>query len=328
MRILLIYVLLNLMVCVLAADIFVPGNVSVELYVDDIPNCQDLAFDSNGRLFVANDSNTSNQQIYIVPAGGGSWQYFGPVLTDTDAIAIDPRDNVYIGDENGRVYKVTPEGVSSLFASSFLGNVVDIMSVSTLGSPQQFITGSVLYVPFDMTFANNNKMYVVEAGATTKGLYTVDAAGSVSLFVEFPGPVSCIFDPATNKIYVGDVADQCIYIVSLDGNVEVFATGIEPRGMTIGSDGCLYVSDRLNSSHGILKFEGKGQLPSADFDENGLVNLFDFHIFSNSWLALDSDFNWNPECDISEPSDNIISFDDFVVFASQWLECTHAFSFN
>jgi parallel beta-helix repeat protein len=63
----------------------------------------------------------------------------------------------------------------------------------------------------------------------------------------------------------------------------------------------------------------------ADFNDagngDGVVNYVDFAIFSKAWLSENDpcDDNWNPVCDISEITDNVIDANDLIVFAEEWL---------
>jgi hypothetical protein len=57
----------------------------------------------------------------------------------------------------------------------------------------------------------------------------------------------------------------------------------------------------------------------GDFDDNGVVDLYDLDTLASAWLSGPSDGNWNPDCDISEPADDFINFLDYVVFAENWL---------
>jgi len=58
----------------------------------------------------------------------------------------------------------------------------------------------------------------------------------------------------------------------------------------------------------------------ADFNGDGVVNCFDYSIFAAAYMSEPEDENWNQNCDISEPADDIIDMWDFTVFARQWLE--------
>jgi hypothetical protein len=58
----------------------------------------------------------------------------------------------------------------------------------------------------------------------------------------------------------------------------------------------------------------------ADFNGDGVVSCFDYSIFAAAYMSEPEDENWNQNCDISEPADDIIDMWDFTVFARQWLE--------
>jgi hypothetical protein len=57
----------------------------------------------------------------------------------------------------------------------------------------------------------------------------------------------------------------------------------------------------------------------ADLDDDGNVDFDDFAILAAAWLSEPGDGNWNPDCDIAEPKDNIIDEYDLAVFCDNWL---------
>jgi hypothetical protein len=60
------------------------------------------------------------------------------------------------------------------------------------------------------------------------------------------------------------------------------------------------------------------ELP-GDFACPDGVNLIDFSVLGAAWYSDPNDSNWDPNCDISIPSDNIIDERDLMVFTSNWL---------
>lgn len=60
-----------------------------------------------------------------------------------------------------------------------------------------------------------------------------------------------------------------------------------------------------------------GELPVGDFDRDGDVDFADFAIFARSWLTVDGDALWNPDCDIY--TDDSIDMLDLGVFVDNWL---------
>ena len=61
------------------------------------------------------------------------------------------------------------------------------------------------------------------------------------------------------------------------------------------------------------------QFPSGDFECPDGVTLIDFSVFGEAWLSEPNYPNWDPNCDISEPNDNIIDEQDLSVFVENWL---------
>lgn len=57
----------------------------------------------------------------------------------------------------------------------------------------------------------------------------------------------------------------------------------------------------------------------ADFNGDGTVNFSDYSIFSAAYLSDPNDENWNQQCDISDPADDVINTLDFLWFADEWL---------
>jgi hypothetical protein len=58
----------------------------------------------------------------------------------------------------------------------------------------------------------------------------------------------------------------------------------------------------------------------GDFDKDGNVNFVDFAIFASAWLTEPGEAKWNPECDISDLSYDIIDEVDLAEFTKHWLE--------
>ena len=54
---------------------------------------------------------------------------------------------------------------------------------------------------------------------------------------------------------------------------------------------------------------------------DGKVDLVDYSVFSQTWMATDADGNWNADADFvpTGPSENVIDLEDLSVFAENWL---------
>ena len=60
----------------------------------------------------------------------------------------------------------------------------------------------------------------------------------------------------------------------------------------------------------------------GDFDGDGDIDAADFAVFASAWHTKAGDAQWNTDCDISRPADNIIDALDLAVFVDNWLVAT------
>ncbi len=58
---------------------------------------------------------------------------------------------------------------------------------------------------------------------------------------------------------------------------------------------------------------------SGDFEPDGDVDLKDFEVLAQSWLAEDGQTPYNPVCDIDGSSDGVVNLLDLAVFVQNWL---------
>lgn len=58
----------------------------------------------------------------------------------------------------------------------------------------------------------------------------------------------------------------------------------------------------------------------ADLFSDGIVNFKDFAVFAAAWPYTLGDPQYNPDCDLHQPSDGLIDARDLLVFADNWLE--------
>jgi hypothetical protein len=64
----------------------------------------------------------------------------------------------------------------------------------------------------------------------------------------------------------------------------------------------------------------KEQNYSADINLDGVVDMFDFVLFSSAWGSHFGQVSWIGRCDLSESRDYVVDVLDLAVFASQWLK--------
>jgi len=228
----------------------------------------------------------------------GSVVDWGPPAQDPDAVAVDADNNVYIGDGSGKVHKVTPEGGSSIFSTAFLGNVCSL-TVDRLGhygeagtvlvgnaraladvvmiEPDQtasvFQSTGNLHIPFGLLVHPNGHVFIAEFSgeiSNISGLYQVDSGGLLEMVHEFQSPFALAYRYSTDEIFISDVQDSTIYAIDTLGDVRVFAAGILARGLAFDQEDNLYVADRTELPHRILKISGNGYLPTAVDDSDVL----------------------------------------------------------
>jgi hypothetical protein len=58
----------------------------------------------------------------------------------------------------------------------------------------------------------------------------------------------------------------------------------------------------------------------ADINLDGMVDIFDFMLFSSAWGSHFGQENWIGRCDLAEPKDYVIDGFDLSVFCVQWLK--------
>ncbi|MHC4157509.1 MAG: GLUG motif-containing protein [Planctomycetota bacterium] len=61
------------------------------------------------------------------------------------------------------------------------------------------------------------------------------------------------------------------------------------------------------------------QIPVGDFVCPDGITFIDFSVLGQAWLSEPGQLNWDPNCDISEPNDNVIDELDMMVFTDNWL---------
>ena len=225
-----------------------------------LDNPQQLAFDSSGNLYIADDNNhevekvTPSGQLSIFAGTGVSGAPTPGLATSSKlsnpaGIALDSAGDVYIADQgNNVIEKVTPSGQLSIFATGF----------ST---------------PYNIAFDSSNNLYVADAG--NQRIAKVTPGGTVSTFagtgtagnptagpatsskVDYPQGVAV---DASGNVYIADTYAYDLLEVTPGGTLSILAgtntaTGPtfggpaassairSPYGVAVDSSGVLYVAD-------------------------------------------------------------------------------------
>jgi hypothetical protein len=75
----------------------------------------------------------------------------------------------------------------------------------------------------------------------------------------------------------------------------------------------------VNSITHVRIIDVVGYVQPADFSGDGIVDFTDYSIFAAAYLSEPNDENWNQDCDIAQPADNIIDMLDLAWFVDEWL---------
>ena len=189
-----------------------------------IPDCEGLAFDPNGVLYVASYNGGA---IYKVGARG-SYTVFasGPLIGNPSFLIFDNSGNLfcsYNGSPSG-IAKIAPDGSITTFAAPVTAHDLAFDSAGNLYAAVsvKFTQDSVMKFTPDGKYST----FVTDVGDAT-GL-AFDAAGN--LFVADPGPLTGSYG--------------IIYKVTPIGAKIVFADGlIAPQGLGFDQSGNLFVAD-------------------------------------------------------------------------------------
>jgi len=195
----------------------------------------DLAFDSNGNLFVVDYKNHLIRKITpsgVVTTFAGSGTNGSADGTGTAAsfhypfgIDIDSNDNLFIGDyANHLIRKITPAGVVTTFAGG-----------GTSGSADGTGTAASFNAPTGLSFDSDGNLFVVEWGGNK--IRKITPAGVVATFAgsgsrgstdgtgtdaSFDYPLGIAIDN-NNNMYIADSYNHKIRKITPSGVVTTFA---------------------------------------------------------------------------------------------------------
>ena len=75
----------------------------------------------------------------------------------------------------------------------------------------------------------------------------------------------------------------------------------------------------VNSITHVRIIDVVGYVQPEDFSGDRTVDFADYSIFAAAYMSESNDENWNQDCDIAQPADNIIDMLDLKSFVAKWL---------
>jgi sugar lactone lactonase YvrE len=191
-------------------------------------NATAIAIDPEGMIYI---SSRYDGFVYQVTPNGNMSIYVEGMGVAT-GIAFDGRQNLYVGDRSGTIFKVSPNRQIFVFATleqsisayhlafgpdGFLyvtgpttSSFDAVYRVSNEGEVEVFYRG--LGRPQGMAFDENGRLYVAASLSGRKGVVRIDPDRSAELFLSGPSIVGVAFTPSramavatTSAIYRVDV---------------------------------------------------------------------------------------------------------------------------
>lgn len=251
-----------------------------------------LVADNLGNIYVADCFNHMIKKILpsglvITLAGSGQAGDFDNSIGSRAmfrypvSLALDKKGNVYVADEgNNKIRKISPDGSVSTFAGNGIAGSADHANGKLAGFSQP--NGIALDHAGNLYVADqlNHKIRKISPGGSVSTFAGTGMAGSANHFsptlASFNHPRGIALDEAGN-VYVGDVGNQQIRKIDLDGEVRTFAgsgaagssdhnngllaTFYFPNSMAIDKSGIMYIADCLNNKIRKIEMNGYRILP-------------------------------------------------------------------
>jgi DNA-binding beta-propeller fold protein YncE len=165
-------------------------------------------------------------------------------------VTTDLVGNIYVADFGDTVWKITPEGERSVFASSLYG-----------------ASGNAI----------DHEGNLLQSNFYGDSITKIDRKGQMKPFVSsgLSGPVGIAVNRQTGDVYVANCRSNSIAKIATDGTVSSFAKSDLfrcPNGISFDRDGNLYVVNFRDNR--MLKVDPKGFVsPFATISEKGLGHL-------------------------------------------------------
>ncbi|WP_051638328.1 IPT/TIG domain-containing protein [Maribacter sp. Hel_I_7] len=237
------------------APVGITSDSNGNIYVADLFNNSIRAITPSGEVTTLLDLNSSE----LIPILGQNFSF------NPDGLAIDDEDNLYI----------TERSSHSILKVAFSGEISRIAGDGTSGYVDGNGTSAKFSYPKDIAVDSNGNLYVTDNGnnvirkISTSGDVSTFAGSTVSGFSNGTGAIASFNYPqgitidSQDNLYVVDVGNHSIRKIDMLGSVTTlagngisgFTSGIgsqamfnQPRGISIDTNGNLYVADSGNNS--------------------------------------------------------------------------------
>lgn len=237
-----------------------------------------VVVDSQGNIFIADLNNNRIRKVDTngvtsTFAGSGSTGFLDGVGTAArfnrpQGIAIDANDNIYVADTNNRrIRKISPDGtVTTLSGTGSSGSTDGAGNVARFNAPQDLAVNAAGEVFVADT--NNHRIRKVLPDGTTSTL-----AGSSSGFADGPGASARFRNPrgitiaSNGDIYIADSSNHRIRKIDSSNNVSTVAgTGLAGFADDIASAA-------LFNNPFQLSFDSQGNLYIADTNNHRIRKI-------------------------------------------------------
>jgi sugar lactone lactonase YvrE len=231
------------------AYIDVAAPLATGLHLVDSP-----AFDRHGNLYVTFSGSRGQQapiSLFVVRPDG-TREPFAAKVPNPTSMAFDREGLLYVSSRfDGSVHRIAPDGTVSTYASD-------------------------LGVPCGIAFGPDEALYV---GDRSGSILRIEGGRAVQL-AAIPPSVAAFhlaFGP-DGGLYVTAptlAARDCVYRVSLAGEVEIFYEGFgRPQGLAFDDRGNLYVVDAVAGWNGVYRLRGDRKEPPQQVIAGGnLIGL-------------------------------------------------------
>src|ERR1041385_4558129 len=217
--------------------------------------------------------------------------------------ALDGNGNLFVADApSGMIFKYTPEGKKSTFASGFkpdggydvacdhAGNVFvfdyDKYSIFKFNPDGKKTTFATAVKPRGMVFDKADNLFVPDY--KKRSVFKFTPQGKKSIFAGHLSPGVIAFDSVGN-LFVADVNRKAIFKFTPEGKKSTFASEVAPLDLGVDASGNLFVpAYSEHDGHVILKFSSDGT--RRTFASLGSDGIYDLAVdAANNLFVVDSD---------------------------------------